>query len=378
MTARVSLRRHPGGACVAMVDVPTACGAVRVSGVGDFFSDALGAAVKVAARIVDDPVMKAIMPPQATAAIDAVRTIAAAAQHGPDALDEAMSQYTGPGQRRLVQALQREQGVTSDKGRGADKGKAGKGKSADGVDRSRWDVQLGDVGGVTDHRTGGDTAYYAWHQIPGSPAQAYTHGSGSVAVPAGVTAAQNQWIADNGWVSVPGKGWMHQGVWNPGGAPRLSPHAQPPQRFSQLTAGQRKTAAPVRQAVAPDDPAFTMDDQGFVRRTTTQEQAGGGYDAAGNPSPTGMYDQDGNPLPGAYDFDADGNPQKGGGYDQDGNPQPGTPYDQQPSSPSSQSPIPYGYDPNQAANDNELFAIYGGYRDQADMLNAEDDNGGEA
>ena len=108
MSARVHLQRYETGHHVAAIDIPTTCGAVRVTGVGGWFSDALSVASSVAKQITSDPVMSAILPPQASMAINAVRQLSNAAQQGAPALRAAMTQFTGPGTRRLAKVLHTE------------------------------------------------------------------------------------------------------------------------------------------------------------------------------------------------------------------------------------------------------------------------------
>jgi hypothetical protein len=93
---------------VGFIDVPTAVGALRVTGVGSWFSDALHAASGIATRVVNDPIVKSIMPPQAAMAIQAIQTISHAANRGAPALRAVMKQFNGPGKQRLVKALHKE------------------------------------------------------------------------------------------------------------------------------------------------------------------------------------------------------------------------------------------------------------------------------
>ncbi len=109
MTARVRIKKH-GRGYLGTITVPTylageRLGAVTTAGVGWFPADALAAAAHVAERIADDPIVKAIMPPQATAAIAVVKALSQAAQQGPKALQQTYDQVKGPGKARLANAL---------------------------------------------------------------------------------------------------------------------------------------------------------------------------------------------------------------------------------------------------------------------------------
>jgi hypothetical protein len=112
MGAKVHLRRYRDSdgyvRSLAVIDMPTHVGALRVTAVGSWFSDALSSASRVAKSVLDNPIAKAIMPPQVDAAIKGIHAIASAAQRGPSALNSILTQYTGPGKARLVNALKRE------------------------------------------------------------------------------------------------------------------------------------------------------------------------------------------------------------------------------------------------------------------------------
>jgi hypothetical protein len=95
------------GRCVAVMSVPLPSidGCATVAGVGDDKADALSRAASVAHRIMEDPVMSALIPPQARAAIVAARGLAAAAQRGPRVLKSFWRRIKGPGKKRLAKAL---------------------------------------------------------------------------------------------------------------------------------------------------------------------------------------------------------------------------------------------------------------------------------
>jgi hypothetical protein len=98
---RIRLRRMPP-ACGATIDLP--CPAAEIAGdadgggavitvgaVGFSFSSALRKATSLAKRISDDPIMKSVLPPQASAAIATTRRLAAAAKKGKKTLKLAYS-----------------------------------------------------------------------------------------------------------------------------------------------------------------------------------------------------------------------------------------------------------------------------------------------
>lgn len=93
--------------CVAVIRVPMpgGGGAMSVAGVGDSKADALARAASIAHRIMEDPVMSALMPPQAKAAIVAARGLAAAAKRGKRVLKSFWRRLKGPGKKRLARAL---------------------------------------------------------------------------------------------------------------------------------------------------------------------------------------------------------------------------------------------------------------------------------
>jgi hypothetical protein len=66
-------------------------------------------AATIAQRISEDPVMVALMPPQAKAAIAASKLLAVAAKRGGPHLKKLWGKLKGPGKRRLAEALEKEQ-----------------------------------------------------------------------------------------------------------------------------------------------------------------------------------------------------------------------------------------------------------------------------
>jgi hypothetical protein len=97
-----------GGYVIGALDIPTDVGSVCVAAVGGSKAEALMRAATIAQRISEDPVMAALMPPQATAAIAAAKALSVAAKRGPAALKSLWSRIKGPGKQRLAAALHEE------------------------------------------------------------------------------------------------------------------------------------------------------------------------------------------------------------------------------------------------------------------------------
>jgi hypothetical protein len=94
------------GLCLGAIEIPTSMpGIVCASAVGDDRADALAKAALVAERIASDPVMAALMPPQAMAAIKAAKGLAAAAKMGSGTLRSLWGSLRGPGKQRLAKVL---------------------------------------------------------------------------------------------------------------------------------------------------------------------------------------------------------------------------------------------------------------------------------
>lgn len=93
------------GYTVGAIDIPHAAGRFTVAAVGEDRADALVRAAALANRIASDPIMRAIMPPQAQAAITAARGLAAAAKVGIPALRSVWGRLRGKGVTRLAAAL---------------------------------------------------------------------------------------------------------------------------------------------------------------------------------------------------------------------------------------------------------------------------------
>lgn len=110
MSARFRFRDLGNGQCLGAIDVrmPSVPGRVTAYSVGDSKADALARAALVAERITSDPVMQALMPPQALEAIRAAKGLAVAAKRGPRVLRALWGRIHGPGKKRLAQALHAE------------------------------------------------------------------------------------------------------------------------------------------------------------------------------------------------------------------------------------------------------------------------------
>lgn len=106
---KVTLRPY-GGGFLGCVDMPMSSlpGRVKAIALGDSRVDALTNAALVAERIANDPVMQALMPPQAIAAIAAAKGLASAAHQGSDVLKSFWGKLHGPGKKRLAKVLHRE------------------------------------------------------------------------------------------------------------------------------------------------------------------------------------------------------------------------------------------------------------------------------
>lgn len=95
--------RRVGDAWSASLDVPIDGALTRVEMLGDDRVDAVRRAARVASAIAQDPIVQALMPPQARVAIQAAQVLAAAAKAGK--LDEAIKKFRGPGVKRLLKVF---------------------------------------------------------------------------------------------------------------------------------------------------------------------------------------------------------------------------------------------------------------------------------
>lgn len=103
----IRIRPTGGGLYLADVDVPTDDGAGNfvTSATGPDGAAALDRAAAIAQHIMDDPVMSALIPPQAHAAVAGAKLLAQAAHAGEDILSSLWSKLKGPGKKRLAKVL---------------------------------------------------------------------------------------------------------------------------------------------------------------------------------------------------------------------------------------------------------------------------------
>lgn len=106
---RFRFKRVPGGV-IGAIEMPTlhAPGKIIAASLGDDRADALAKAALVAERITQDPVLRALMPPQAAAAISAAKGLAVAASQGTHALRGIWHRIHGDGKKRLAAVLHAE------------------------------------------------------------------------------------------------------------------------------------------------------------------------------------------------------------------------------------------------------------------------------
>jgi cytochrome c551/c552 len=108
---QVRFRTSSDGTVIGACHLPTSAGGViTVAGIGDSRTEALANAARIAERIASDPVLSAVLPPQALPAIKAVKGLAAASKLGPRALRAVWSRLSGPGKQRLAAALAEDHG----------------------------------------------------------------------------------------------------------------------------------------------------------------------------------------------------------------------------------------------------------------------------
>lgn len=78
---------------------------ITVAGVGGSKADALHKAALIAEHITNDPIISALLPPQARAAIVATKKLASAAKQGSRVFRSVWRRFHGPGVQRLARAL---------------------------------------------------------------------------------------------------------------------------------------------------------------------------------------------------------------------------------------------------------------------------------
>lgn len=87
------------------VDMPGSPGRMTVAAIGEDKADALHKAAAIAERITNDPIISALMPPQAKAAILAAKGLGIAAKRGSHVLRGLLHHLRGPGAVRLAKVL---------------------------------------------------------------------------------------------------------------------------------------------------------------------------------------------------------------------------------------------------------------------------------
>lgn len=112
---RVRIRKHSPGVYVGALTLgcPGADGVgdmdgnavITVGAFGSSQADALHKAALIAERIANDPIMAAILPPQARAAIVATKKLASAAKRGSRFFRHMWKRFNGPGIQRVARAL---------------------------------------------------------------------------------------------------------------------------------------------------------------------------------------------------------------------------------------------------------------------------------
>lgn len=113
--ARIRIRKLSDGAHVASIHMHThptegvgdiagdAC--ITVSGVGADPIEAMSKASLLAERITNDPVLRAILPPQAIMAVQATKQLASAAKQGRRVFKSVWGRLRGKGKKRVAAAL---------------------------------------------------------------------------------------------------------------------------------------------------------------------------------------------------------------------------------------------------------------------------------
>lgn len=105
---KVRMHRLPesrGRGYVAAVKVPAGTARLAVVQVAPRKAQALQAAAAIADRIMRDPVLSAVIPPQAFAAVATAKALGSAASKGSRQLRRLWRRLRGPGSRRLAAAL---------------------------------------------------------------------------------------------------------------------------------------------------------------------------------------------------------------------------------------------------------------------------------
>lgn len=104
---RVRLKRS-GDMFVGHIEMPALGATLAASAVGLDRAEALHRASLIAERVMSDPVLSALIPPQVIPAVMAVKSLATAARRGRGALKSIWRRFRGPGKRRLAKVLAHE------------------------------------------------------------------------------------------------------------------------------------------------------------------------------------------------------------------------------------------------------------------------------
>jgi len=102
---QVRIRDRGDGVYLADVGVDTEDGEIIARASGPDGAAALDRAAAIADRIVNDPIMSALIPPQAKLGVESAKLLAGAAQAGADVLSSLWSRLRGPGKKRLAKVL---------------------------------------------------------------------------------------------------------------------------------------------------------------------------------------------------------------------------------------------------------------------------------
>lgn len=109
MNVKWKLAPDGRGGWAGVIDIPLHPGAVYGGGrvvamaKGGDRAEALGKAAAIAKKIAENPIVAAILPPQAGVAIKAISVMSKAAKAGH--LDDAIKKFAGPGLKRLGKVL---------------------------------------------------------------------------------------------------------------------------------------------------------------------------------------------------------------------------------------------------------------------------------
>lgn len=97
--------RRDGEGWIAIVSVPGAAANITAAAAGGTKAHALTRAGALAESILKDPIVSAIIPPQALVAVHTARKLGQAAKAGGNVLKGIWGTLHGPGKQRLAKAL---------------------------------------------------------------------------------------------------------------------------------------------------------------------------------------------------------------------------------------------------------------------------------